>query len=283
MKDTASEFVMSAMSQKIVAPRKNISTAVCLSVEDVSWLAPGSRRTILYPISFNLAPTRVLGVVGPNGAGKSTLLRLLYRYHAPATGIVKINDIDIWSISAREAARTIATVLQEQPTDFALTVREVVTLGRTPYRRGFGGVNSLCDEQIVQSALERLCLIEFAERPLAALSGGERQRVMVARALAQEPGLLILDEPTNHLDIRHQLEVLELIRSLPLTIIISLHDLNMAASVCDDVLLLQAGHAVGFGEPDTVLTEKIVSSAFRVKTRRENLAPSNTAHLTFQL
>ena len=283
MNNTVREAVMPALSPELFAPRENISAAAGLSVENVSWLAPKSRRTILYPVSFNVAPTRVLGVVGPNGAGKSTLLRLLYRYHAPATGIVRVNDIDIWSIPAREVARTIATVLQEQPTDFALTVREVVTLGRTPYRRGFGGVNGLHDEQIVQSTLERLCLIEFAERPLATLSGGERQRVMVARALAQEPSLLILDEPTNHLDIRHQLEILELIRNLPLTIVISLHDLNMAASVCDDVLLLRAGHALGFGQPDTVLTEKIVSSAFRVKTRRENLAPSNTAHLTFQL
>jgi iron complex transport system ATP-binding protein len=106
---------------------------------------------------------------------------------------------------------------------------------------------------------------------------------MVARALAQEPRLLILDEPTNHLDIRHQLEVLALIRDLPLTIVTSLHDLNMAASVCDDVLMLQDGHPLGFGPPHSVLTEDNVSTAFYVTARQERLAPSDTNHLTFQL
>ena len=106
---------------------------------------------------------------------------------------------------------------------------------------------------------------------------------MVARALAQEPQLLVLDEPTNHLDIRHQLEVLKLIRDLPLTIVTSLHDLNMAADVCDDVLLLDDGKAVGFGAPEDVFSEMAISNAFQVTTRREHLAPSNTKHMTFHL
>jgi iron complex transport system ATP-binding protein len=106
---------------------------------------------------------------------------------------------------------------------------------------------------------------------------------MVARALAQEPRLLILDEPTNHLDIRHQLEVLDLIRDLPLTIVTSLHDLNMAARVCDDILLLKAGKALGFGTPSTVLSEVAVSGAFQVTARRERLSLSDTHHLTFHL
>ena len=139
------------------------------------------------------------------------------------------------------------------------------------------------DAAIVQDALDRLDLGRFAHRRLGTLSGGERQRVMVARALAQEPRLLILDEPTNHLDIRHQLEVLALIRDLPLTIVTSLHDLNMAASVCDDVLMLQDGHPLGFGPPHSVLTEDNVSTAFYVTARQERLAPSDTNHLTFQL
>lgn len=139
------------------------------------------------------------------------------------------------------------------------------------------------DRAIVADALDRLDLSGFANRHLGTLSGGERQRVMVARALAQEPRLLILDEPTNHLDIRHQLEVLALIRGLPLTIVTSLHDLNMAADVCDDVLLLQGGRPLGFGPPEIVFTEGAVSDAFRVTARREHLAPSNTKHLTFHL
>lgn len=257
--------------------------AAGLSVVDASWSEPRSKRTILQPISFDLAPGRVLGVVGPNGAGKSTLLRLLYRYHAPTTGVVKVDGSDIWAISARDAARTVAAVLQEQPTDFALTVREIVALGRTPHRKGFGGGTGAPDAAIVQGALDQLGLAAFANRQLGTLSGGERQRVMVARALAQEPRLLILDEPTNHLDIRHQLEVLALIRDLPLTIVTSLHDLNMAAVVCDDVLMLRDGAPLSFGPPETVFTEGAVSEVFQVTARQERLAPSDTKHLTFHL
>ncbi|MEM9605047.1 MAG: ABC transporter ATP-binding protein [Pseudomonadota bacterium] len=238
---------------------------------------------MLQPVSFELAPGRVLGVVGPNGAGKSTLLRLLYRFLVPSSGTVKLDGVDVWSLSARDVARSVAAVLQEQPTDFALTVREIVALGRTPHRHGFGSAGGAHDAQVVDAALDRMSLYGFSERRFGTLSGGERQRVMVARALAQEPRLLVLDEPTNHLDIRHQLEVLALIKGLPLTIVTSLHDLNMAASTCDDVLLLQAGRALGFGPPDTVFSEQTVSEAFQGLARREQLTPSNTAHLSFHL
>ena len=263
--------------------RCRVDSAAHLSVEGASWSEPKSKRTILKPISFDLPPGGVLGVVGPNGAGKSTLLRLLYRYHAPTIGLVKVDGVDIWSVPAHKAAQTVAAVLQEQPTDFALTVREIVALGRTPHRKGFGGGAGARDTAIVQDALDQLGLAHFASRQLGTLSGGERQRVMVARALAQEPRLLILDEPTNHLDMRHQLEVLALIRELPLTIVTSLHDLNMATAVCDHVLMLQGGAPLSFGTPQTVLTESAVSQAFQVTARQERLAPSDTKHFTFHL
>ena len=273
-----------AHDPKATAPTQmNMDAAASLSVQQASWSEPRSKQTILHPISFDLAPGRVLGVVGSNGAGKSTLLRLLYRYHTPTTGAVRVDCIDIWDMSARETARKVAAVLQEQPTDFALTVREIVALGRTPHRKGFGGTNGARDAGIIHAALERLDLVKFANRQLGTLSGGERQRVMVARALAQEPRLLVLDEPTNHLDIRHQLEVLKLIRDLPLTIVTSLHDLNMAAATCDEALLLKGGRLLGFGPPETVFREDTVSDAFRVTARHERLAPSDTDHLTFHL
>ena len=259
------------------------SAAAHLIVEGACWSVPRSQQRVLHPVSFDLASGRVLGVVGPNGAGKSTLLRLLYRFNAPTAGCVKVDGVDIWSMSARKVAQSVAAVLQEQPTDFALNVREIVALGRTPHRLGFGGMSGANDAAIVQDALDHLDLGGLAHRQLGTLSGGERQRVMVARALAQEPRLLILDEPTNHLDIRHQLEVLALIRDLPFTIVTSLHDLNMAASTCDDVLMLQAGQPLGFGSPDTVLTEGAVSKAFCVSARQERLAPSDIHHLTFHL
>lgn len=282
MKDLLTHHPL-ADDDKLFQPLMNLSAAAHLKVKNVCWSVPKSKQRVLHPVSFELTPGRVLGVVGSNGAGKSTLLRLLYRFHAPSAGYVEIDGADIWTLSAREAAQSIAAVLQEQPTDFALNVREIVALGRTPHRKGFGGMSGAKDAAIVQNALDRLDLGRFAHRRLGTLSGGERQRVMVARALAQEPRLLILDEPTNHLDIRHQLEVLALIRDLPLTIVTSLHDLNMAAAACDDVLMLQGGHPLGFGPPDTILTEGTVSRAFYVTARQERLAPSDTNHLTFQL
>lgn len=257
--------------------------AAHLRVEELSWAPRRGSETLLHPTSFELEPGRVLGIVGPNGAGKTTLLRLLYRFHRPIWGRVLIDDEDIWTCSARHVARRVAAVLQEQPSDFALSVREIVALGRTPHRRGMAGTEGARDRQIVEGVLECLDLGPLASRHLGTLSGGERQRVMVARALAQEPRLLILDEPTNHLDIRHQLEVLHLIRNLPLTIVISLHDLNLAAGICDAVLLLLRGHAQGFGPPEEVLTETAVSAAFQVQARRERLDPSQTDHLTFHL
>jgi len=258
-------------------------TAATLSVQNVSWsLEPGA-DTLLHHTSFDLEAGRVLGIVGPNGAGKTTLLRLIYRFHRPATGTVSVDGEDIWALSARAVARRVAAVPQEQPGDFALTVGEIVALGRTPHRRGHAGNAGSEDEDIIDGALARLHLNGLAHRHLGTLSGGERQRVMVARALAQEPRLLILDEPTNHLDIRHRLEVLDLIRNLPLTVVTSLHDLNLAAGVCDDVLLLRSGRPVGFGPPDRVLSEAAVSRAFQVQARRERLAPSDSDHLTFHL
>jgi len=243
-------------------------TAASLSVSDLSWAPKRSGDTLLHRTSFDLEAGRVLGIVGPNGAGKTTLLRLLYRFHRPVTGTVRVNGDDIWHLSARATAQRVAAVLQEQPSDFALTVAEIVALGRTPHRQGFGGRASADDADIIETALRQLDLQWLAGRYLETLSGGERQRVMVARALAQEPQLLILDEPTNHLDIRHQLEVLDLIRNLPLTIVTSLHDLNLAAGVCDDVLLLKTGRPIGFGPPSQVLSEAAVSDAFRVEARR---------------
>jgi len=252
-----------------------------LSVRDVSW-RPGQGALLLHPLSFDLPAGQILGIAGANGAGKSTLLRLLYRFHRPAGGSIRLDGRDIWHLSARDTARKVAAVLQEQPTDFALTVREIVALGRRPHGTGFA-VGGKRDAEIVGEALERMGLSDLSGRSFGTLSGGERQRVMVARALAQEPRLLILDEPTNHLDIRHQLEIVALLGSLDVTVITSLHDLNMAGRVCDQVLLLHRGRAVACGPPGEVLTPAHIEQAYSVRTRLENLTPSERPHLTFHL
>jgi len=252
-----------------------------LSVRNVSW-GPGRGVLLLNRVGFELEAGKILGIAGANGAGKSTLLRLLYRYHKPGEGSVLLDGQDIWDLSARETARKVAAVLQEQPTDFALSVREIVALGRRPHGSAFarGGCK---DADIVDGAMARMGLLDHSERSFGTLSGGERQRVMVARALAQEPGLLILDEPTNHLDIRHQLEIVALLSSLDITVVTSLHDLNLVSTVCDQVLLLHGGAQIAHGVPEEVLTPEHIEQAYSVRVHRRELIPGNETHLSFHL
>ncbi|MBO9398630.1 ABC transporter ATP-binding protein [Shimia sp. R9_2] len=257
-------------------------TAAALEVRNVSW-APRKRDPLLLEdTSFTLKEGEVMGLVGPNGAGKTTLLRMIYGYNRPLSGDILLGGDSLRQMAPRAVARKVAAVLQEQPSDFALTVREVVALGRVPHRLGLSTPGKR-DADVIDGALARLQLQHLTDRSLSTLSGGERQRVMVARALAQEPQLLVLDEPTNHLDIRHQLEVLQLIRDLDLTIVTSLHDLNLAADVCDRILVLKDGRPQGFGAPVDVLNDSLVSDTFQVQAQREQLSLSQKPHLTFRL
>jgi iron complex transport system ATP-binding protein len=249
-----------------------LPAAAGLELSGVSW-----GDGILHPVSLRLAPGRVLGVLGANGAGKSTLLRLIYRFHRPEAGRILLDGADIHTLSARRVAQRVAAVLQEQPTDFALSVAEIVALGRAPHRRALAGP-SAHDRHVVDHALERMSLSDFAHRQFGTLSGGERQRVMVARALAQEPGLIVLDEPTNHLDIRHQLEVLHLVRGLGATVVASLHDLNLVHGFADDLLVLSSGRPLAFGPVAEVLTPALIAEAFGVIA-----TPRGTRHFDFSL
>ena len=257
-------------------------TAGHLVARDVCWRPGKNQPFLLNPVSFEVYPGRVLGVVGPNGAGKSTLLRMIYHYQKPTSGQILVDGQDLWGMSAKVAARKVAAVLQEQPGAFGLSVRDIVALGRTPHRSGLSSEGAR-DAEIIDAAISRMQLEALVARDFDTLSGGERQRVMVARALAQQPQVLVMDEPTNHLDIRHQLEILSLIRSLGLTIVVSLHDLNMAADVCDAILLLKDGHSQGFGSADDVLSEQLVSDTFSVTAQRQVLSVSQNQHLTFHL
>ena len=250
-----------------------------LEARGLCW-APPRRPDILTDINFALAEGDVMAICGANGAGKSSLLRMLYRYVAPRKGTVSLMGRDIWLHSARETARLVAAVLQEQPTDFALTARQIVALGRLPHRAGFASA-SLRDAEVISAALSRLDLDRFADHAFGTLSGGEKQRVMVARALAQEPRVLILDEPTNHLDIRHQLELLALLRGLGLTVICTLHDLTLAAQFADRVLVLANGRVLSDGPPDQALSVHHIATAFNVTARvdRSGASPRFSFHL----
>lgn len=222
-------------------------------------------RRIVEEISLQVAPGEIVGLIGPNGSGKSTLLRAVYRLLRPVTGYVQLGGDDLWKLSAREAARRTAVVVQETPSDFDFTVREVVEMGRTPHK-GLLEADNQRDMAIVTDALRRVNMSAFGERSFNTLSGGEKQRVLVARALAQEPKLLVLDEPTNHLDIRYQLEILNLVRDLGITTLVTLHDLNLAATYCHRLYLLAAGRIVTAGAPEAVLTPAWIHTVYGVAT-----------------
>ncbi|NDV86838.1 ATP-binding cassette domain-containing protein [Aurantimonas aggregata] len=249
-----------------------------LAARDLTWGVDRS-EPIISGISFDVAPGETLAVVGPNGAGKSSLLRCLYRYHRPTTGTASLDGQDLWSLSARDCARRVATVLQEPASDFGLTVAEIIELGLTPHRRSWART----DYEPVEDALALMQLTHLAGRDLATLSGGEKQRVMVARALVQKPDLLILDEPTNHLDIRHQLEVLAMLRALPVTVVVSIHDLALASSHADSVLVLHAGRMAAFGAPLDVLTPAAISSTFAVGTSIDRHPVTGQPRFSFHL
>ncbi|HMQ94458.1 MAG TPA: ABC transporter ATP-binding protein [Amaricoccus sp.] len=221
-------------------------------------------RAILDGIDLALTLGERLGIVGPNGSGKSTLLRLLAGIDRPTRGAVTLDGTPLRALSRRAVARSLAFVEQQAETAERLTVRDAVELGRTPHLdalRPFGPA----DAAVVDDALARVDMAPLAGRLWHTLSGGERQRTHIARALAQEPAILLLDEPTNHLDIRHQIGLLALIRRLPVSAVMALHDLNHASLYCDRVLLLQAGRVVALGPPPEVLTPATIRAVFGVE------------------
>ena len=219
----------------------------------------------LASLSLAVAPGEILGVIGPNSAGKTTLIRLLTRVVQPEHGEILLDGRRLDAIPADALAREIAVVPQELPQAFPFTVGELVLMGRYPHApaRYF---ESETDRAIARAAMEATGVLELAALPLDELSGGERQRAVLARALAQEPRLLVLDEPTAHLDLRYQAECVALLRRVNrerrMTVILVAHDLNLAAEVCDRLLLLAAGHAVRVGPPEQVLEEDVLREVY---------------------
>ncbi|GAA3660255.1 ABC transporter ATP-binding protein [Nonomuraea antimicrobica] len=237
-------------------------TPGALRVENVGVAVAG--RALVRDACLDVAPGEVVSLVGPNGAGKSTLLRTLYHARRPTSGRVLLDGEDVWRMSGRRLARRLAAVLQESPGEFELTVYEVVAMGRSPYKRAFQG-DDTDDRQIILDALAALDVTGLARAPFDRLSGGEKQRVLIARALTQRTGTIVLDEPTNHLDLRHQLDVLRLVRGLGLTAVLALHDLNLAAAFCDRICVMNAGRIVADGPPARVLTPALLAEVYQVE------------------
>ncbi len=226
-------------------------------------------RPVLAGISFDLAVGEFLGLVGPNGAGKSTLLRLLLGILKPGGGEARLRDEPLGALPRAEVARRTAFLPQGAHADFAFTVREVVAMGRTPYLGRFRPEGPE-DREAIRRAMEQTETAAMADRLVTELSGGERQRVFLARAFAQTTPLLLLDEPNANLDLLHAFQLVDLVQGhvrRGAAVIAALHDLNLAARVCDRILVLKDGAVAALGPPAQVLTTALLASVFGVKAR----------------
>jgi iron complex transport system ATP-binding protein len=219
----------------------------------------------LRDINFEVGKGEMVALLGPNGSGKSTLLRLAAGVLQPEEGEVLLGGTDLKRLSRKEVARSVAVVPQYFNLPFAFTVAEVVMLGRTPFIKALSGETEY-DHGVARQAMEQTDIGQFSGRTFNELSGGERQKAVLAMALAQEPKLLLLDEPTAHLDIKHQVEILGLVRSLNqeqgVTVVSAMHDLNLAAFYFHHLVLLKEGVIFAEGSPSEVLTEELIGEVF---------------------
>jgi len=234
-----------------------------LSVRGLAAGYPG--RRVIEDLDLDIAPGRITMIIGANACGKSTLLNVLARVNAPLAGGVELDGTDVASLSRRRFAQTVGLLPQHPTAPDGLTVAELVSRGRHPHRGVFQRW-SAADTARVDDAMAKTGVAPLADRAVGDLSGGQRQRVWIAMALAQEPRILLLDEPTTFLDLSHQIEVLDLLRSLNrsdgTTIVVVLHELNLAARYADELVVMQAGRIVAHGAPADVLTSEVVARAF---------------------
>ncbi|MGL4654814.1 MAG: ABC transporter ATP-binding protein [Sarcina sp.] len=225
-----------------------------------------NKTEIVKGISLDVTDKEFVGIIGPNGSGKTTFLKSLYRVLSPSSGCIYFDGKSIKELKLKETAKKIGVVGQHNFYNFDFTVFQMVLMGRSPHKKLMESDNAN-DYKIATNALEKVDLLDFAERSYATLSGGEQQRVILARALTQEAKALILDEPTNHLDIKYKLQLLSLVKSLNIEVISAIHDLNLAAMYCDKIYVINKGLVHAFGTPKEVLTPELLKEVFEVDAK----------------
>lgn len=246
-----------------------------LSLQDINVTL--CKKQIISNVSLDARNGEFVGIIGPNGSGKSTLLRTVYRVIKPDTGAIFFGGKDLTTIKLADSAKHMGVVGQFNHLNFDLTVFEMVMMGRSPHKRLLGGDT----DEDYQIALEALCKVgmeKYSDHNFLTLSGGEKQRVILARALTQQPKILVLDEPTNHLDIKYQLELLSLVKSLGVGVLAALHDLSLAAMFCDKLYVMKDGKVIACGEPKQILTPELIREVYEIDcTIQEN---ANTGYLS---
>ena len=245
---------------------------VAYAIDHVSFSYSKAKRDesgdVLEDLSCLILSGRVLGILGPNGSGKSTLLKLLARVFQPQSGTIQILGESLSSLSQLDVAKRVALVPQETLQVFPFTIAEMVLMGRSPHHQGWGGWHweDTQDLTVAQNAMEELDIAHLGHRFVTQVSGGERQRAVIARALVQEPQILLLDEPTAFLDLHHQLDIVRIIKRLNrergLTVVLVSHDLNLAGQYCDQILMLDRGCLAAMGSPQTVMKPEIIKQVY---------------------
>ncbi|MQA02976.1 MAG: ATP-binding cassette domain-containing protein [Streptosporangiales bacterium] len=222
---------------------------------------------VLDDVDLRVRHRQVVGLVGPNGSGKSTLLRTLYGRLEPRAGMVTMDGSLVHGLGPRDLAGRVAVVARDGGADLPLRCLQVVLLGRSPHRPAWEPF-SADDHQLAVDALAQVDAAHLADRDFATLSSGEQQRVLIARTLAQQAEHLLLDELATHLDVRYQHELLQLVRTLPVTTVLVLQDLNLAARYCDELVLLDRGRLVSAGTPGEVLRAEVLEPVYGLRVRR---------------
>lgn len=251
------------------APRAGAADDVAIRLRGLTLgYGPVSAPPIVEDLDLDVPAGRVTAIIGANGCGKSTLLRGLTRQLAPRAGSIEVLGRDAARVSARDYARTVALLPQHPVAPEGMTVAQLVARGRHPHRGLLGG-RAAGDDAAIASALERTDLVELAEREAGTLSGGQRQRAWLALVLAQQTPVVLLDEPTSYLDLSHQVEVLDLVRTLPdprsggrATVVAVLHELNLAARSADHIVAMAAGRVVAQGTPGEVIVPEVLAEVF---------------------
>ncbi len=224
-----------------------------------------SKKEIVKGIDLAVTSNKFIGLIGPNGSGKSTLLKAVYGVIKPTFGDVFISDKDIKKYNKKSLAKTLGVVSQFNNINFDFKVIDIVLMGRAPYK-GLLEQDNKNDYDMALKALSQVGMIDFAQKNFSLLSGGEKQRVILARAITQNPKILILDEPTNHLDIKYQLEVMSIVKNLNICVLAALHDLTLASQFCDELYVLKDGVIVYNGIPNEVITEKTIKEVYDVES-----------------
>lgn len=238
-------------------------------------------KKILHDISLDIRDKEFVGIIGPNGSGKSTFLKCLYRVLQPNHGKIFFDGTEMSSLSHRDTALKMAVVAQHSTVNFDFSVLEMVLMGRSPYK-GLLDRDQIDDYEIARHALAQVGLSDFESRNFNTLSGGEQQRVILARALAQRTECLVLDEPTNHLDIKYQLELMTIVKRLDATVVVAIHDLNLAAIYCDRLIALKDGSVVCTGTPHEVLTEDTIRHIYGVSATVQTL-PNGRLNIIYHM